>query len=111
AIVISHHPANLVSKYMDLARFLSIITGRWVIIAGEVIISGDSHQINIVNTAVINPEGEIVHIYSEPMPALILVPTNSIKPRDISPHEIEQLYTTLYDILKLRKIKVSRLRG
>lgn len=111
AILISHHPADLVPKYVDLARLLSMITGRWVIIAGESVVSGDFHQLNIVNTVIINPEGEIVHIHSEPTPALIMIPSNNIKARDIPPHEVEQLYTTLYDLLKLRKIKVSRSRG
>lgn len=104
-IVIAQPLSRPVNRYLEISRYIAIMSGKWVLNIGGFIPGGTSAT-NIVSTAIISPSGEFVEIIADPSPTLVFIPQRYLKQGVATdPPDIEDLRRFYMIIRKIHRMR------
>ncbi|ADV65180.1 nitrilase-related carbon-nitrogen hydrolase [Desulfurococcus mucosus] len=86
-VVSTISPLKPVRNYVDIVRALAQILGVWVLHVGGIFIVNDDRY--VLNSLVVNPQGELVVMYSEATPGLVTVPYRDILAAEHVDHGVD----------------------
>lgn len=104
-IIVAQPLTKPVNRYLEISKYIAIMSGKWVLIIGGFIPGGTSAT-SIVSTAIISPSGEFVEIVADPSPTLIFIPQRYLKqgvatePPDLE--DLRRFYTITRKIYRMR---------
>ncbi|WP_232216769.1 carbon-nitrogen hydrolase family protein [Desulfurococcus amylolyticus] len=78
-LVATISPLKPVENYVDIVKTLAQMLDRWVIHVGGIFVVEDNKY--VLNSMIMDPEGRLVTIYSDSVPALISIPYKEMTSR------------------------------